>query len=83
MNIDPQPAFSRRSFLRGGALGAAAVTTLGLRPTDADADHEGTYSKTPRRSAVPSSWMMTSKGASTTRRLPMVTTGSQVKPRRS
>lgn len=38
--------FSRRSFLRGGALSAAAATALGLRTPEALAGHEGTYSKT-------------------------------------
>ena len=31
MNAESEKKFSRRSFLRGGALGAAAATTLGLR----------------------------------------------------
>jgi anaerobic selenocysteine-containing dehydrogenase len=46
MNSDSPSQFSRRSFLRGGALGAAAATTLGLRPPEALAGHDGTYSKT-------------------------------------
>ncbi|HSI13445.1 MAG TPA: molybdopterin-dependent oxidoreductase, partial [Chthoniobacter sp.] len=41
-----QSQFSRRSFLRGGALGAAAATTLGLRPAETLAGHDGTYSRT-------------------------------------
>ena len=46
MKSASQPQISRRSFLRGGALGAAAASTLGLRPAEALAGHEGTYSKT-------------------------------------
>jgi anaerobic selenocysteine-containing dehydrogenase len=46
MSNEPQSQISRRRFLRGGALGAAAATTLGLRPAEAQAGHEGTFSKT-------------------------------------
>ena len=46
MNSDPKSQFSRRSFLRGGALGAAAATTLGLRPPEALAGSDGIYPQT-------------------------------------
>ena len=46
MSTESQRQLSRRSFLRGGALGAAAATSLGFRPAEGDAGHEGTYPKT-------------------------------------
>ncbi|EDY20712.1 Formate dehydrogenase [Chthoniobacter flavus Ellin428] len=46
MSNESSQHLSRRSFLRGGALGAAAASTFGLRTAETLAGHDGEYSKT-------------------------------------
>jgi len=46
MSDSDSSSFSRRHFLRGGALGAAAAATLGFRPPEAHAGADGLYPST-------------------------------------
>jgi len=46
MSDSDSSSFSRRHFLRGGALGAAAAATLGFRPPEAHAGADGIYPAT-------------------------------------